>query len=273
MTGGTTGDQEAALTWQVGVWDRISQLYWDEIDCRFAPVVDGVIARAALEPGQRVLDLGTGTGSVAAKAATAVGPEGSVLAIDVSPEMLALARRRIEQAGAGAFEIAEGKAEAIPAPDESFDAILASLSLMYVVDREAAAREIARVLRKEGRLTAAVWTGPDLCDIVLFQQTAGMFAPPPPVPGVGPGALADTRGFVEQLSRSGLDARVETALFEFEFESFETAWEVLAGVTTADLPPERRQEAKAAVQAAMWHDPDQPRRFRNTTQLILATRS
>ncbi|HEY7933337.1 MAG TPA: methyltransferase domain-containing protein [Solirubrobacteraceae bacterium] len=272
MTGEVSTAQGEALAWQVGIWDRISGLYWAEIDSRFAPVVDGAIARAALRPGERVLDLGTGTGSVAAKAAAAVGPEGSVLATDVSPEMVALARRRAEQPGVAAFEVAEGKAEAITAADGAFDAVLASLSLMYVIDREAAAREIARVLADEGRLVAAVWGGPELCDIVLFQQTAGSFAPPPPVPGVGPGALADTGSFLEQLARSGMQARVETEVLEFEFENFEAAWDVLAGVTTAHLSPERRQEAKAAVQAAMWQDPDQPRRFRNTTQFIVGTR-
>lgn len=271
MTSETTADGQAGFEWQIGVWDRISQLYWVEIDVRFAPVVDGVLARAGLRTGDRVLDLGTGTGALAAKAAASVAPEGSVVAVDVSPEMLSLAGRRSEGAAA-AFELAEGKAEAIPAEDGSFDAVLASLSLMYAIDKGAAAREIARVLGKQGRLVAAVWGGPDVCDIVLFQQTAGKFAPPPPVAGVGPGALADAGNFLEQLSRSGIEARVETEVLEFEFDDFEKAWEVLAGVTTADLSPERRHEAKEAVQAAMWQRPGESRRFRNTTQFIVGTR-
>ena len=56
-------DDDAGFAWQTGVWDRISQLYWHEIDPRFAPVVEGVIGRASLRQGDRVLDLGTGTGS------------------------------------------------------------------------------------------------------------------------------------------------------------------------------------------------------------------
>ena len=272
MAGDITSGRDAARTWQVGVWDRISRLYWNEIDVRFSPVVDGVLARAELRPGERVIDLGAGTGALAAKAAAAVGPAGSVLALDVSPEMLALARGRAEHA-APAFDVVEGSAEAIPAADASCDAILASLSLMYVVDRHAAAREIARVLDDGGRFVAAVWGAPDACDIVLFQQTAGAFAPPPPVAGVGPGALADARGFLDQLSRSGIEARVEVEVLEFGFDDFEAAWEVLAGVTTADLAPERRREAKGAVQAAMWPQPAEPRRFRNTTQFIVGARA
>src|SRR5688572_28348231 len=83
-------DPGAGLTWQTGVWDRISRLYREEIDPRFAPVVEGVVRRADLRPGDRALDLGTGTGAVAAQAALAVGPSGRVVAVDISPEMLAL---------------------------------------------------------------------------------------------------------------------------------------------------------------------------------------
>ena len=264
---------EAGLAWQVGVWDRMSRLYWEEVDPRFAPVVDGVIVRAKLQPGERVLDLGTGTGAVAAKAAAAVGGKGSVLAIDPSAEMVELARRRARQPGTVGFQVEVGTAEAIPAGSESFDAVLASLSLMYAVDRAAAVREIARVLRPQGRVVAAAWGGPEVSDIVLFQQTAGAFAPSPPVPGVGPGALADGRQFLEELSRSGIEADLETEVVEFGFDGFDAAWEVLAGVTTAELPPERQQEAKAAVQAAMWPEPHRPRRFGNSVQFITGTRS
>ena len=85
----------------------------------------------------------------------------------------------------------EGRAEGYPCGRWRSAMVLASLSLMYAVDRAAAAQEIARVLRPGGRLVAAVWSGPEQCDIVLFQQTAGRFAPSTPVSGVGPGALAD----------------------------------------------------------------------------------
>ena len=88
----------------------------------------------------------------------------------------------------------------------AIDTLLASLSLMYVIDRTAAAREIRRVLRPGGRFVAAVWAAAARCDIVLFQQTAGRFAPTPPVPGVGPGALADSTGFVGQLANTGITA-------------------------------------------------------------------
>ncbi|MFN2495518.1 MAG: methyltransferase domain-containing protein [Pseudonocardiaceae bacterium] len=225
----SSGPDNRGLAWQIGVWDQISQIYRDEIEPRFEPVVDGLLRRAGLRGGQRVLDLGTGTGAVAAKAAALVADDGFVLAVDISPEMLDRARRRSEGSSAR-FEVREAAAEAIPAGENTFDAILASLSLMYVIDRAAAARELARVLRPGGRLVAAVWAGPESCDIVLFQQTAGRFAPTPPVPGVGPGALADVEPFLDQLADCGIQARVETEVVGFDFNDFDSAWDVLAGV-------------------------------------------
>ncbi len=56
---------DLGLPWQVGIWDRMSDIYQREIDARFAPVVERLLAHAKLQPGESVLDLGTGTGSVA----------------------------------------------------------------------------------------------------------------------------------------------------------------------------------------------------------------
>jgi len=264
--------EQAGVAWQIGVWDRMSDVYLREIDRRFAPVVEQVIARARLAAGERVLDLGTGTGAVAERAAELVGSEGLVVGVDISPEMLRVAHQRMVARGLMQVSLREGRAEAAPAENEVFDVVLASLSLMYVIDRAAAARELARVLRPRGRLIAAVWAGPEACDIVLFQQTAGRFAGPPPVPGVGPGALADVTPFLRQLADAGIEARVERETLGFDFESFGAAWNTLAGVTTAHLTPERQQEAQAAVMAAMYPRGDAPRHFRNTTQFIVGRR-
>ena len=260
---------EKGLAWQTGIWDKISDLYLEEVDQRFVPVIEGVIGRADIEPGESVLDLGTGTGSVALRVASIVGNDGRVIGNDISQEMLGLATQKAKDLDLTNVEFQEGRAESISAEESSFDVVLASLSLMYVIDRAAAAREIGRVLRPGGRLVAAVWAAPDICDIVLFQQTAGSFAPPPPVPGVGPGAMADASGFLEQLSQSGVEARVETECLGFEFSDFESAWDVLAGVTTANLEPEVQEQARSAVRELMWKDIGESRYFQNTTQFIV----
>jgi SAM-dependent methyltransferase len=261
-------DQEA-LAWQTGVWDKMSDVYLREVDQRFVPVVDGVIDRAAIKPGDHVLDLGTGTGSVALLLASLVGDNGNVVGNDISQDMLGIATRRAIDRELSNIVFQEGRAESIPAEDSSFDVVLASLSLMYVIDREAAAREIARVLRPGGRFVAAVWAAPDECDIVLFQQTAGSFAPAPPVPGVGPGAMADSSEFLEQLSKAGIQAHVDKQQLGFEFNNFELAWIVLAGVTTAKLALDVQEEAKNAVRDLMWKNTEEPRYFHNATQFIV----
>jgi SAM-dependent methyltransferase len=262
-----------ALAWQRGIWDQYPEIYLREVDRRFAPVVDGVLARGALKPGLSVLDLGTGTGSVALRAAGLVAPGGRVLGVDISHEMLAAAQRRATAANISNVTFREGGGETIPVDDRAVGVLLASLSLMYMIDRVAATREIARVLRPGGRFVAAVWAGPEQCDIVLFQQTAGRFAPTPPVPGVGPGALANPKPLLAQLEDAGIHASVETDVVEFEFDSFASAWDVLARVTTSSLDPDKQQEAKAAVLAMMWPHGDGPRRFRNSTQFIVGRRA
>ena len=135
------------LEWQIGVWDRVSQIYFDEIDKRFMPIVRHCVELARLRPGDAVLDLGTGTGTVAVEAGRKVGASGSVLGVDVSPEMLRLADARISALGLGNVRVVDGRAEQIPADPKAFDALVACLSFMYVIDLEAAARECARVLR------------------------------------------------------------------------------------------------------------------------------
>ena len=267
-----SGREGEARAWQTGIWNSISQTYAREVDRRFAPVVEQVIRRSGLKPGLRVLDLGTGTGSVALIAAPLVAPAGRVACTDPSSEMLDIARDRARERGLRNLDFEECPVEAIKAPDASFDVVLASLSLMYVIDRATAARECARVLRPDGKFVAAVWAGPEGCDSGRLQATAGSFAPAPPVPGVGPGALADAAPFLKQLAEAGIDAEVETEVLSFDFPDFASAWDVLAGVTTATLPAGTREDAKAAVMQAMWPNGDGPRHFRNLTQFIIGRR-
>lgn len=264
---------EQGLAWQVGVWDRMAETYQREIDKRFEPVVDRLLSHARLVEGEDVLDLGTGTGAVALSAVQQVCPGGSVTAIDISQEMLAIAESRAIASNVSTVQFREGGGESIPIEDESQDVVLSSLVLMYVINRETAAQEIARVLRPRGRAIMVVWAGPEDADIVKFQQTAGSYAPNPPVAGVGPGALANVSPFLRQLSTAGLSVDVETAETEFTFPSFDAAWDSLAAVTTANLDDAARQEARTAVRESMWsHGDDNARTFRNKIQLIVATK-
>ena len=261
---------DEGFAWQVGVWNKMADVYRRGIDKRFVPVIEQLLTRADLRPGQAVMDLGTGTGAVAYAASVQVGPSGRITAVDISADMLAIAQTGANGRGLSNIDFAEGRGEAMPVPDRSQDVVLASLSLMYVIDRSLLAQETARVLRPGGRLVAAVWAGPDQADIVKFQQIAGSFAPKPPVDGVGPGALADPDPFLKQLSKVGLQVHHETETTRFHFSDFGSAWNALAAVTTAALDPVIQGQAQSAVREHMWNSGDGPREFCNATHFIVA---
>jgi SAM-dependent methyltransferase len=149
------------------------------------------------------------------------------------------------------------------------DVVLASLSLMFVQDRAAAARQIARVLVPEGRLIAAVPAGAEECDLVKFQKIAGSFLPDPPPRNVGPGSMADPTEFLEQLSAAGMQARVEREPFSFEFPNLQTAWQVLAGVIATRMTPEQQRAAQAEAGRVMWPEPAGAHEFRNVVLYIV----
>jgi SAM-dependent methyltransferase len=263
----------AALAWQREVWDKAAKVYLEGVEPRFAPIVKGMFRRAKLRSGERVLDLGCGPGAVTLRTADAVGPSGRVDAVDISDEMLRLARARVADRGLGNVTFHNAGAEALPLPQHSADAVLAGLSLMFVPDRAAAAREIARVLRPGGRLVATFPTGADTCDLVKFQRILGSFAPEPPVKGVGPGSMADPRPFLRNLAESGIEATVEQEECDFEFANLDEAWDIFAHVTAMRMSPERREAARAEVQRQMWPEGDGPRRFTNLIQFLVGTRA
>lgn len=115
-----------------------------------APVAEDLIQVAALRPGERVLDVACGTGVVARLAAQVVGDSGTVAGLDINPGMLAVARSTTPPDVA--IDWQEGSAEAMPLPDESFDAVLCQMGLQFVPDKHAALGEMRRVLAPGGRL-------------------------------------------------------------------------------------------------------------------------
>lgn len=125
-----------------------------------------IVARAAgVRKGDRVLDVACGTGALTLAIADEVGPAGSVVGLDANPEMLAVARRK-----PALIEWLEGKAEALPLPDSSFDAVVSQFGFMFFDDKPAALREMMRVLRPGGRLAVAV------CDAVENSPGYSAFA-------------------------------------------------------------------------------------------------
>lgn len=267
----TINSGQAGFDWQRGIWDQMSAVYCEEIDTRFAPVVEHLFSLCPPAEYQSVLDLGAGTGAVAVAAAKLFGADCAVTAVDISAKMLERARERIDALGLANIDCLEGSAERIPVEDTSQDLILSSLCLMFALDRAAAAREIKRTLKPGGRFIATVWGSREVADIVRFQEIAGSFAPKPPIAGAGPGALGNPESFVGQLEDQGLTVTVEAVNTEFTFDSFDAAWNTLIGVTARGMDPEVLGAAQTALRSEMWPGGDGARTFVNSTQYIVAT--
>ena len=113
------------------------------------------LALAAIRPGMTVLDLGSGAGFDAFLAAERVGPDGRVIGVDMTPDMLALARANAAKRGAMNVEFREGRIEALPVEDASVDLVISNCVINLSTDKPAVFREIARVLRPGGRVSVS----------------------------------------------------------------------------------------------------------------------
>jgi arsenite methyltransferase len=108
-----------------------------------------------LSAGERVLDLGCGAGTDSLVAAQMVGPDGSVIGIDMTPEMLARAHRAAAEMGAANVEFVEGEIELLPFADESVDVVISNGVIDLLPDKDTVFAEIYRVLRPGGRIQLA----------------------------------------------------------------------------------------------------------------------
>ena len=131
--------------WSVGTYERFA--------ARLAPVQDQLVDLLQVQPGDRVLDLATGTGEVAIRAARAGG---TVSAVDITGPMIAKARANAEQAGVEvAFE--EGDVEYLPYEDACFDVLVSNFGMVFAPDHANVASELARVTCPGGRLGFTAW--------------------------------------------------------------------------------------------------------------------
>jgi SAM-dependent methyltransferase len=167
-------------------------------------VAGHVVTFAAVSPGERVLDVGTGTGVVALTAAR-LGAR--VTALDLTPELLAQARENAKIAGLDAITWSEGDAESLPYPDASFDVVLSQFGHLFAPRPEVAVAEMRRVLKPGGRVVFATWPPEHLVGRIF--AFVGRHSPPPP-----PGAAPPPQWGNPTLVAERLGERFEPPFFE-----------------------------------------------------------
>ena len=166
MTDFTELKQKQRATWALGEYDRIAD--------GLTISTDQTLRVAKIRPGERVLDLATGTG-ITAIAARERGA--TVTGVDLTPELLATARKKAEHEGFGDIDFKEGDAEALPFADASFDVVLSTCGHMFAPDQPKVAAELARVTRPGGRVVFLAWT-PEGGLGAWFRITNKHFPPP-----------------------------------------------------------------------------------------------
>lgn len=146
---------ERSAAWSSAPFERAVHL--------LEPIHSDLIARLGPQPGERWLDVATGTGEIARRAARAGA---DVTGLDFAPALLETARKRAAEEGV-AIQFDLGDAEALPYADGSFDVVVSSVGAIFAPDHDAVARELARVARGGGRLGVAAWRpGSELAGLV-----------------------------------------------------------------------------------------------------------
>ena len=209
-------------------------------------VSDRLVELAKIKPGDQVLDIATGSGEPGITAARKVGASGGVIATDMSPGMLALARDRAAALGVTNIKFVETGAESLAVDGRDFNAIVCRWGLMFVPDLNLAARRIYELLASGGRLATAVWSTPEKVPMISLGEdaTRELAKLPPPPPGAPhPLRLADNRPLLQALEAAGFkDVALEPLNVAFEWES-------------ASAFTEQRRVMSAAFRALLAHQP------------------
>ena len=187
------------------------------------------VAFAEMENGQVVLDIGSGAGLDVLLAAQKVGPEGTVIGLDMTPEMLETARANVERAGATNVEFRLGDAEAMPVEDDTCDWIISNCVINLAPDKDKVFREAFRVLKPGGRLMVSDLVTHDLPPEVRENMAAWV--------GCVGGALEEDE-YLEKIRAAGFqDVEVVGKLTYSEASIRSVAGSCCPSDQAADLAP------------------------------------
>ena len=245
--------------WNVaaGGWRKWSEL----IDQSSTGVSDRLVELAGVEPGSRVLDVAAGYGEPSLTAARKTGAEGSVVATDISAEMLAYGRERADAAGLENIEFVESGANSLDFPDDSFDAAVSRWGIIFEPDGEAAAARVREFLKPGARFAISSWGTPEQVPFIGIPMRTALAhtGSPPPPPGT-PGPLSRPTpealgGLLEGGGFSGVEVEETEVSFDWGSpEEFTTFIKEIAPPISALLaphPPDVQEAGWAAITEAV----------------------
>ena len=242
-------DPVAFNAFEAAGWEKQAAGYEDFFGQLTTRLVEPLLDAAGVGPDKRVLDVGTGPGYVAGKAAE----RGAVpVGLDRVEPMLTLAREHQPE-----VDFRQGDVEALPFPDESFDAVVGNFLMLHLGRPELATREFVRVLAPDGRLALTVWDVPERARIlgVMVDAIAAAGASAAEEIPAGPPIFrfSEEREFVRLLREQGLDGiEVRTIAFSHSSPSADDLWDgLLAGtVRTSALVFAQTKDVQREIRAA-----------------------
>jgi ubiquinone/menaquinone biosynthesis C-methylase UbiE len=264
-------------------WDDAAKGWkkWsDWLDGYSIAVCERLVELAGVEPGSRVLDVACGYGEPALTAAKKVGPEGTVVATDISSEMLAYARERAAAAGLDNIEFMESDASALNFPAESFDAAVSRWGIIFEPDGEGTAARVRGFLKPGARMAISSWGTPERVPMIARPMRTALerLNVPPPPPGT-PGPLSrPTPDAIGGLLEGGgfSDVQVEELDLTFEWESPEEFSGYIKDIVApirkmvAAHPEEVQEQVWAAIADDVRDQSDDGGTLRLANQVLLA---
>jgi ubiquinone/menaquinone biosynthesis C-methylase UbiE len=257
------------------------QDWWETIERGAQKVSDKIVQLAEIKPGDKVLDIATGIGEPAITAAKRVKPNGKVVATDISPKMLAIAKIRAKSFGLDSIiEFRESDGEKLDFPDQTAksDAVLSRWGLMFFPNLSEALVKIREILVTNGRLSAAVWSTPSKVpwlDLAFASVRKQINAPAPPPGTPGPFALADIEALKQSFSQAGFkDIKIDTIQITFEFDSPESYTKLHQQTATrihamlANQTEEVKTQAWNSITEAVWQYADSHGRVNLDNEVI-----
>jgi ubiquinone/menaquinone biosynthesis C-methylase UbiE len=219
----------------------------------FTPWARVLVEIVAPRPGEAVLDVATGPGTVAREAAKIVGPTGNVVGVDISAAMLAVGKGWPAEPNAAPIQYVESPATQMPLPDATFDVVYCQQGLQHMSDPHAALQEMRRLAKPNGRIGLALW---QQSPFGLFRQAVAELG----LPDSGPQPSEfgrDAAQLKDALQSAGFtDINVQTRELVSVLEggppqALEVAIATSAAAQLQDLPADQQESVRATILRAI----------------------